>query len=248
MKLYEKILFACLCTLPFLQSNAQQKGVPKIGVATSLENDSLLSAAGYTHIEEGARKLFGPQVSDSAYRRNLARIKSMKLDLLHCNGFLPGTIRLTGAEANEKEILGYVDTLMQRAQEAGVKIITFGSAGSRKLNDGQDSATALRELIAISRKMAEVAKKYDRIIAIENLNAGEDNFINSLALVTYIAKSVNHPNFKITVDIYHMLRERENPQAIQAAAPGSYIATSRRIRTAALPAPRAKILNHTLPC
>lgn len=202
-----------------MQSNAQKKGIPKIGVATSFENDSLLSAAGFSYIEEGARKLFAPSVPDTAYRRMLGRLRSMKLEVVTCNLFLPGTIRLTGAEANEKAILGYVDTLMQRAKEAGVRIIVFGSAGARKLAEGQDSATALRELIAISRKMADVAKKYDRIIAMENLNASEDNFINSLSIVTHIAKAVNHPNFRITVDIYHMLREGERPEAIAAAAP-----------------------------
>lgn len=219
MKLYQKILCICLLCLPFLQSNAQKKGLPKIGVATSMDNDSLLAAAGFAHIEEGARKLFAPSVSDTAYQRYLGRIKAMKLDLVTCNLFLPGTIRLTGAEANEQEILGYVDTMMQRAQAAGVRIIVFGSAGARKLAEGQDSATALAELIAISRKMAEVAKKYDRIIAMENLNAREDNFINSLSIVTHIAKAVDHPNFRITVDIYHMMREGERPEAIVAAAP-----------------------------
>ncbi|MGE7777078.1 sugar phosphate isomerase/epimerase family protein [Chitinophaga sp. NPDC101104] len=219
MKLYQKLLFALLFCLPFMQSNAQKRGLPKIGVATSMENDSLLAAAGFAHIEEGARKLFAPSVPDTAYHRFLGRIRAMKLDLVTCNLFLPGTIRLTGREANEKEILGYVDTLMQRAREAGVKIIVFGSAGARKLQEGQDSATALRELIAISRKMADVAKKYDRIIAMENLNKSEDNFINSLSIVTHIAQAVNHPNFRVTVDIYHMLREGEDPASILAAAP-----------------------------
>lgn len=184
-----------------------------------MENDSLLSAAGFDYIEEGARKLFAPSVPDSAYSRYLGRIKKMKLKVPSCNLFLPGTIRLTGPEANEKEILGYVDTLMQRAREAGVRMIVFGSAGARQLKEGQDPEQAKKELIAISRKMAVVAQKYGRIIAIENLNRSEDNFINSLAIVTEIVKAVNHPNFRITADIYHMQREGEAPAAIAAAAP-----------------------------
>lgn len=219
MKFYLTYVFSALLLLSFMQSNAQKKGALKIGVATSIDNDSLLAAAGFTYIEEGARKLFAPSVPDTAYRRTLARMKAMKLEVVTCNLFLPGTIRLTGAEADEKAILGYVDTLMQRAKEAGVRIIVFGSAGARKLAEGQDSATAMKELIAISRKMAAVAAKHGRIIAIENLNATEDNFINSLAIVTQIAKAVDHPNFRITVDIYHMLREGESPTAIAAAAP-----------------------------
>ncbi|WP_341835205.1 sugar phosphate isomerase/epimerase family protein [Chitinophaga pollutisoli] len=219
MKIYVHLLLISLSCLPFLQSNAQQKGLPGIGVCTSYENDSLLAAAGFAYIESGARFLFGPSVPDSSYNRTLSRMHAMKLQGGVCNSFIPNDIRLTGAEASEKRILGYVDSLMQRASKAGIKIIVFGSAGARKLAEGQDSATALRELIAISRKMAGVAAKYDVIIAMENLNSGEDNFINTLDIVTHIVKSVNHSHFRITVDIFHMLRQGERPEAILPAAP-----------------------------
>ncbi|WP_346318524.1 sugar phosphate isomerase/epimerase family protein [Chitinophaga sp. YIM B06452] len=215
------LFFLLLATiLPFLQSNAQGVQLPKIGVATSFDNDSLLSSAGYSYIEESARKLLAPSVPDSTYRRQLARLRSMKLEVRSCNLFLPGTMRLIGpGAASEKEILGYVDTLMFRAREAGIKLIVFGSAGSRKLLDGMDPETSLRELIVICRKMAKVAAKYDRIIAIENLNRSEDNFINSLEIVTRIVKTVDHPNFRLTADIFHMKREGENPELIVKAAP-----------------------------
>ncbi|WP_343701988.1 sugar phosphate isomerase/epimerase family protein [Chitinophaga sp.] len=203
----------------FLQSNALQAQLPRIGVATSMENDSLLKAAGFDYIEEGARKLFGPAVPDTTWERTLARMEKMQLRVPSCNLFLPGTVRLIGPTANEQVILGYVDTLMQRARQAGVRIIVFGSAGARQLEDGQDPEEAKRQLIAISRKMAVVAAKYDRIIAIENLNRTEDNFVNTLAMVTDIVKAVNHPNFRITADIYHMKKENEAPAAIAAAAP-----------------------------
>lgn len=213
-------LFCLLITLagPIMQSNAQ--GLPQIGVATSFDNDSLLSSAGYVYIEESARKLLAPAVPDSTYRRQLARLKAMKLEVRSCNLFLPGTIRLIGPGATpEKEILGYVDTLMFRAREAGIKLIVFGSAGSRKLLDGMDREKSFHELVAISRKMAQVAAKYDRIIAIENLNSTEDNFLTTLEMVTRVVKTVDHPNFRITADIYHMKKESEDPEHIVKAAP-----------------------------
>ena len=213
-------LFCLLFALawPFLQSNAQE--IPRIGVATSFDNDNLLSSAGYAYIEESARKLLAPGVPDSTYRRQLAQLKAMKLEVRSCNLFLPGSIRLIGPDAtSEKEILGFVDTLMSHAREAGIKIIVFGSAGSRKLKEGMDRETSLKELIAISRKMAEVAAKYDRIIAIENLNSTEDNFLTTLEMVIGVVKAVNHPNFRITADIYHMKKENEDPEHIVKAAP-----------------------------
>jgi sugar phosphate isomerase/epimerase len=39
--------------------------------------------------------------------------------------------------------------------------------------------------------------------------------------VLSIAKEINRPGFKVTADIYHMLREDESPQSIKAA--GSWL-------------------------
>ncbi|MGX5819727.1 sugar phosphate isomerase/epimerase family protein [Chitinophaga lutea] len=216
---YAILTFCFLSFALVLQSNAQPRKMPKIGVATSLDNDSLLKANGFDYIEEGARKLFAPTIPDTTYRRYQARLRGMKLKVTSCNLFLPANIRLTGPEANEDSILSYVNTVMKRARETGVRIVVFGSAGARKLQEGQDSATAMRELIDISRKMAAVAALYGRTIAMENLNKSEDNFINSLSIATSVVKAVNHPNFRLTVDLYHMKREGEQPEDIAAAAP-----------------------------
>lgn len=220
MKQYRFCIIFLLFFTPLLQSNAQNVRIPQIGVATSFENDSLLSAAGFDYIEEGARKLFAPSVPDTTYQRLLGRLRNSRIKIPSCNLFLPGNIRLIGPAATpDQEVLGYVDTMMQRAREAGVRIIVFGSAGSRKLEEGMDREKAKQQLIAIARKMGEVAKKYDRIIAIENLNTSEDNLITTVAIATEIVKGVNHPNFRLTADIFHMLREGESPDAIVAAAP-----------------------------
>jgi sugar phosphate isomerase/epimerase len=106
---------------------------------------------------------------------------------------------------------------MRRCKEADVKIIVLGSGGSRKLPDGYDSVKASKEFIALVRKMAKVAKKYDRIIAIENLNHTETNFVLTLAEAIKYVKAVNHPNFRLTADIYHMLMENEPGSVIEQA-------------------------------
>lgn len=219
MNKYAFLLSFLLLQGIYLQSNAQKAGIPPLGVCTSYDNDSVLNAAGFVYLEESARKILAGSVPDSTFQKQLARIRQMKMKVETCNLFLPGTIRLIGKEADEKVILGYVDSLMQRAKIVGVKIIVLGSAGSRKLLDGMDPVQSKKELIAICRKMAVVAKKYDRIIAMESLNTSEDNFMNSLKIVTDVAQQVNHPNFRLTVDLYHMVREGESPDDILKAGP-----------------------------
>ena len=52
------------------------------------------------------------------------------------------------------------------------------------------------------------------MIALENLEKTESNFITSLQWAAEVVRAVNHPNFKLNVDIFHMMREGEQPQAI----------------------------------
>jgi len=57
-------------------------------------------------------------------------------------------------------------------------------------------------------------KKYDVVISLEPLNTRECNFINSVAEGGEIVQAVNHENFKLLADIYHMLMENESPSNI----------------------------------
>lgn len=215
MKNCSRLIFLALF-LCVLQSNAQVK-VPMVGVATSRMNDSLLHAAGYDYIEENVQKLLSPAIPEDTFRLHLAQLRKMQCKVQACNVFFPGEIRLTGNNVNEQQVLTYVDGVMARAKQAGIGVIVLGSGGSRKLPENYNKDTATLQFINLCRKMAVVAGKYDRVIAIENLNSTETNFVNTLAEADAIVTAVHHPNFKLTADIYHMLKEHESPDVIKKA-------------------------------
>ena len=208
------ILFTTLLLL-VLQSNAQK--LPAIGVCSSYKNDSIFGKAGYIYIEEGVSRLLSPVVSDAQFASQSADIKQTRCKVQTCNGFIPGTIKIVGPEVNEARVLGYVDTVMQRAQKAGIQLIVLGSGDARKIPDGVDHALVKKQFIVLCRKMAEVAAKYNRTIAMENLNSTETNFINTLAEANEVVNAIHHPNFKLTADIYHMLKENEPASVIDNA-------------------------------
>jgi sugar phosphate isomerase/epimerase len=191
---------------------------PEVGVVASVGKDSVVHAAGMRYIEENVVNSFSPRkVNEAQFKENLARFKAAKVKLGAVNVFFPGDIKLVGDQLNETVVLGYVDTVMRRCRQAGVKIIVLGSGGSRRLPPGYDSLKASRQFIDIVRKMAVVAAKYDRIIAIENLNYTETNFVLSLSQAIQYVKAVDHPNFRLTADVYHMLMENEPADVIDQA-------------------------------
>ncbi|MCW3467197.1 sugar phosphate isomerase/epimerase family protein [Chitinophaga nivalis] len=201
----------------FLQSNAQTRW-PRIGIATMVENDSLAAAAGFVCLEETVKKILSPAVSDSQFRAQLPRLLQARCRLQSCNVFIPGQLKLIGPAADEPAVLQYVETVMERAAKVGIQLIVLGSGEARRIPAGTDSTAAVQQFIRLVRKMADIAARHHCTIAIENLNRSETNFINTVAAANEIVQAVNHPAFKLTADIYHMLREEEPAAIIEKTA------------------------------
>ncbi|WP_051359844.1 sugar phosphate isomerase/epimerase family protein [Adhaeribacter aquaticus] len=206
------LLFIWLISL-----NVYAQRLPKLGMVSSIDQDSLLYASGFRLIGESVSKMLSPNLSEAQFQENLKQLKQTKCKVYVCNILFPGSMKITGPDVNEQRILPYVDSVFSRAHQADIPVIVLGSSGSRRIPKGYDNEKAKADFVNLCRKMAEVAKKHKITIAIENLNKGETNFLNTLAEVTEVVTKVNHPNFRVNADIYHMLKENESPLQIQDA-------------------------------
>ena len=95
-----------------------------------------------------------------------------------------------------------------------MKTLVFGSSGSRNIPDGFPRKEGMDQFISLCKKIAPLAEKYDVTIVLEPLNKGESNIINSVAEGAEIVTSVDHKNFMLLADIFHMLRENEGAENI----------------------------------
>ena len=193
---------------------AHAKKMLKLGIVDYLERDSLAYASGYRLFGETVGRMLSPSLTEEQFQKNLNTIKKAKTKLYLCNVLFPGNLKITGPEVDEKKVLDYVDQVFARAKRAGVPIIVLGSGGSRNLPAGYSNEQAKTNFIPLCRKMAMAAKKHGITIAIENLNSTETNFLNTVKEVAEVVRKVDHPNFRLNADIYHMLKENEPPQHI----------------------------------
>ncbi len=206
------VIIACLSLL----GNALYAQKPEIGIAQSMENDSILTASGFRYLIESTSKCFSPlKVTEQQFQENLSSIKKLKISLFAVNLFIPGELKVVGPAVDEATILAYTEKVFQRCKIANVKMITWGSGGSRRLPDGFDPIKAKEQFIYIARKIATQAVQYDVTLALENLNSTETNFITTLQEALDIVKQVDHPNFRLCADIYHMMKENEDPAIIE---------------------------------
>ncbi|MFW5756044.1 MAG: sugar phosphate isomerase/epimerase family protein [Tangfeifania sp.] len=187
----------------------------EIGVCTSVSNADMLAAHGYTFIEESVGRFLMPAKSEEEFNGMLQQAQNAAIPVKACNGFIPGNLKSVGPEAVHKEILEFMEIAFQRAQKAGVEYIVFGSGGSRAVPEGFSKEEALRQFTDLCSNMAPIAAKYDVVVVLEPLNSKECNFINSVTEGGEIVEEVNHPNFRLLADIYHMMMDGEGPESIE---------------------------------
>jgi len=192
--------------------------MPALGIVAPLERDSLVYASGFRLIGESVGRMLSPALSVAQFEQNLVQIRKARCKVLLCNVFMPSGMKLTGPEVMEDRVLAHADTVFSRAARAGISIIVLGSGGARRIPEGVDSVTAARGFIQLCGKLAGVAKKHGITIALESLQSSETNFLNTLQAAATVVRAVNHPNFRLNADIFHMMRENESPQQIIAAA------------------------------
>ncbi len=191
---------------------------PEIGIVSSMSNDSVLHASGYRALVENTQRILSPlEVTDDEFHLHLEEISELQTPLLATNIFIPASMKVVGPEVDEQKVLGYVEAVFQRARQAGVHMIIWGSGGSRQIPPGFDREEAKKQFVTIARQIAVLAGHYDIVLALENLNRSEANFINSVKEAAEIAEAVDHKNLRVCADMYHMLREREAPEDIEAA-------------------------------
>jgi sugar phosphate isomerase/epimerase len=193
-----------------------------LGVCTSYDKAGLLKKLGFSFVEESVGAFLLPDAGDGQYEKNRLALQTEHVPVRSYIYFFPGSLKSVGPELHHEAILKRADLALRRAKECGSTNIVFGSGGSRAIPDGFDRATAKAQHIELCRKMAPLAEKHGVSLAVEPLNRGETNFINSLAEGVEIIQAVNNPWFRLQCDIYHMLKESESPDEIVKY--GQYIA------------------------
>lgn len=185
-----------------------------LGVCATYDKAELLKSLGYDFIEESVPNFLLPEGGDAQYEKNLRALRAEKFPIRSYVYFLPGKLKSVGLDVQQEPILERAELAFKRAKECGTKNIVYGSGGSRAIPDGFDRDKAKAQHIDLCKKLAPLAEKYQVALAIEPLNRGETNFINSLAEGVEIIEAVNNPWVRLQCDIYHMLKENESADEI----------------------------------
>lgn len=187
----------------------------KVGYCTGLKNIDAAKAAGFDYVEVSATEV--ANLSDADFAAAVAHLKQAGMPTPAANLFVPQTIKVVGPDVSIEQQTAHVKKVMARLSTLGVEVLVFGSGGARRVPDGYSRDDAYKQLVDFSRRAAEEAKPYRITVAIEPLRKEETNIINTAGEGLELVNAVNHPNFQLMIDFYHLASEQEDPAIILRA-------------------------------
>jgi D-psicose/D-tagatose/L-ribulose 3-epimerase len=187
----------------------------QVGYCTSLKNVDAAKAAGFDYVEVSATE--AAAMTDADFAAAAAHAKQVGMPTPAANLFVPQAIKVVGPDANVEQQTAHVRKVMERLSTLGVEVLVFGSGGARRVPDGFDRAQAWTQLVDFSRRAAVEAQARHITVAIEPLRKEETNIINTAAEGLRLVEAVNHPNFQLMIDFFHLASEHEDPAIVVEA-------------------------------
>jgi sugar phosphate isomerase/epimerase len=190
----------------------------KLGICAPLEKAADVKAAGADFLEVMIQTLTQPTVSDADWK-GLEVARACPLPILAGNVLLPGTLRVTGPDVDHSVQKEYLNRLMARAGQCGLKTIVFGSGAARKIPDGFPHDKAWKQIITFGKLAAEAAAPNGITLVAEPLNRGESNVLNSVDESARLVDAVANPSFQLLVDSYHFWLEEDSLEDLKRRMP-----------------------------
>ena len=165
---------------------------------------------GFDYVESGF-SLLAEAENDAKYDDFLRLTKEYDIPCLSVNCFLPGSLKVTGPDADPVALKAYVERGMRRGAALGVKKVVFGSAGARNIPEGFPFDAAMRQIFSFLKDIVSpLAERFGITVVIEPLSPKDTNVIRTLREGAEIVAAVNEPNILLLGDLYHMYNVNEH--------------------------------------
>lgn len=191
----------------------------KMGINAGFDKAAAVAEEGADFMLHSVGGFLRPNKSEAEFEKQLRRLDASPIPVLSCNSFLRGpALRSVGPEAKTEDVLRFAGRACQRAKRAGVERIVFGSSGSRRIPDGWSQAQADEQFIPLLKKMGDLAGEAGIVIAVENLQQKECNYLTKLSEVGEIVTEVNHSHIRMLADLYHGSVMQDPPAVLKKYA------------------------------
>ena len=173
----------------------------------------------FDFIEGHVQNFLLPFASEAEFAVHAAALRACPLAMPAANCLLPGNLRIVGPVVDVPALTRYGETIFRRAREVGMTLMVVGSAGARMIPAGWSATRAFEQYVELLRLYAPLAQAQGVTLVVEPLNRVECNLVNTIVEGAEAVRRADHPAVKLLVDLFHMLRNGESPEAILRVGP-----------------------------
>ncbi|MBM4020521.1 MAG: sugar phosphate isomerase/epimerase [Planctomycetes bacterium] len=186
----------------------------QFGVCTPVGNSAVIKAAGGHFTEGHVQNFLRP--ADPLWQRPMDP-KTLPVPIAAYNCLFPGDLKVTGPNVDKMRIKAYMARACKRCRETGASVLVFGSGAARRAPDDWPREKAEEQFVEVLRLMGPLAREAGVTIALEPLNRGESNILNSVAEGLEYLRRARTAGLSVLCDFYHMALENEPLDALKEA-------------------------------
>ena len=190
----------------------------KIGICAHPSDVTEITEPPFDYLEGNVQGFLVPEKSDEEFSPFAQASGGALRPLIAANCFLPADLKVSGPSVDCERLGRYADNAFRRAASIGMATIVFGSGGARQLPGGWSASEGFEQYVAALRLCGPLAEKHGVTLVVEPLNRGECNLVNTVDEGAEAVRRCGHPNIRLLVDIFHMLRNGEAPESISRHA------------------------------
>ncbi len=189
----------------------------RFGVCSSFRKVATLQHISFDYLEENVQTFLMPERSQEEFEESLREARTLPIPIEAANSFIPTELKLVATPTqriDRARIERYVKTALQRAEQAGIQVIVFGSGGARACPPGYDKAAAESHIGEHLATWSTWAREHGVQIVLEPLRYEETNTFNTVAISGALVSRIADSGAKLLADIYHMASNKEAPETI----------------------------------
>jgi sugar phosphate isomerase/epimerase len=152
-----------------------------------------------------ARNITPAQVEET---RNIILDHGLSVVGLHWLFVGPTGLHLTAPDdLTFEKTRDYLKVLIDLCGDLGGKVLVIGSPNQRSLVDGQTPDGAWKRAVSLFASVLSLAQEREVTLCIEPLSPVETDFINTVAEGIQMVRELDHPCFKVHLDVKAMASE-----------------------------------------
>ncbi len=189
----------------------------RFGICASYQQVATLKHIPFDYLEESVQRFLIPEQPEEEFAQQLLEARRLPVPIESANVLLPANMPLVATPEQQVDLPRlerYIKTTLRRAEQAGIRVIVFGSGRARACPASYDQQDALRQIAEHLARWSTWARGYGVQFALEPLRYEETNTLNTVTECGELVSRIADTGAKLLADTYHMASNGEDPATV----------------------------------